>query len=180
MKAPGRVVLAVALAGGIGACRAETTGAAFPAPGSAAPAFSGTTFYEPGNELGGRRVALSQHRGENVLLSFWATWCGPCISEMPALDSFAVRNRHRLKMYGVLVSDSRVRARSWILSRGGVEFPMIEDRRRAMKRDYLVPGMPSMFLIGPDGRVVSYCYGCLHWLPTFDRKLDSIQTVAAR
>jgi len=71
------------------ACSQEEEGAASPALGesaAAAPDFEVT-------RLGGGRLSLSQQRGKVVLIDFWATWCRPCIEEIPALN--AAYERHR-------------------------------------------------------------------------------------
>jgi thiol-disulfide isomerase/thioredoxin len=53
----------------------------------------------------GERVDLASFRGRTVLLNFWASWCGPCIEEMPVLDAFSKRRAADVTVIGVAVED---------------------------------------------------------------------------
>lgn len=71
-----------------------------PVPGEAAPDFKLTTFDK-------RKVSLAELKGKVVVINYWATWCGPCKSEMPMMHRYFKANQARgLEMFGVTTEDS--------------------------------------------------------------------------
>jgi len=161
------------------ACRSDDEAATlppFPEPGSLAPALALPVFLAPdGDHTVGDTVDLSDQRGHIVVLSFWATWCAPCLEKHPALDTFAIRYASKgVRVYGVLTGDSPRRAIEWLAAHGGATFPMLADSRERSGRRYLVRGIPHMVLIGPDGRTLAYCLGCRGFEHDFGTKIDSL------
>jgi cytochrome c biogenesis protein CcmG/thiol:disulfide interchange protein DsbE len=79
--------------------------AATPVVGEPAPDFSMRT-------LDGQTLTLADVKGQVVILNLWATWCGPCRTEMPTLDLLQVNGYpHGLRIYGVLVNDPQAEGR---------------------------------------------------------------------
>ncbi|MCU0494279.1 MAG: redoxin domain-containing protein [Chloroflexaceae bacterium] len=113
--------------------------------GDAAPNFSFTM-------ADGSRRSLSELRGQKVLLNFWATWCGPCITEMPAIQQATERYREAgVVALGISIEDSALIgqfARDHNLS-----FPLISDRSTTIVERYGVPALPVTFFINRDGTV---------------------------
>lgn len=71
-----------------------------PRVGQRAPDFHATLF-------GGRKTSLADYRGQVLVLNFWATWCGPCKTELPLLNSFAaILKPHGLRVLAVASADS--------------------------------------------------------------------------
>jgi len=120
--------------------------AAMPAIGSAAPDFtlkSGT----------GKNLKLSEHRGEVVMINFWATWCGPCRQEMPLLNRIHEKYRKAgFTLLGVNIDDNSANALA-MAKKLGVTFPILFDAEKRISRLYDVDGMPSTVLIDRDGKV---------------------------
>ncbi len=103
---------------------------------------------------GADSLALADLRGQYVLMNFWASWCGPCRDEVPALERIHERYAgFGLTVLGVTVNDlpedSRAFAREY-----GIDYPnVIGDDR--MTEDYrLSPWIPTTLLISPDGRIL--------------------------
>jgi thiol-disulfide isomerase/thioredoxin len=89
-------------------------------------------------------------RGGPVVLNFWASWCGPCREEMPALQRMAERYADEgVQVIGVLVRDSAEGGRAF-LDEVQVDYPMIYDADDSLARDLDVYGLPQTFFIDSD------------------------------
>jgi len=103
--------------------------------------------------LSGANVRLSEHRGEVVLVNFWATWCGPCRQEMPLLNQIYQRYHGvGLELLGVNIDDTGGRATDMARTLG-IGFPVLFDDSKTVSRQYQVNTMPTTLLIGRDGTV---------------------------
>lgn len=97
---------------------------------------------------------LSAHRGEVVVLNFWASWCLACREEHAALSGVASEYRGRgVRFYGILYQDTPDNARRWIRAMGGQSYPSLLDPGSRTAIDYGVFGVPETFFIGRDGRI---------------------------
>jgi len=120
--------------------------------GEAAPAFEVRT-------LDGKALKLSDFRGKVVLLDFWATWCGPCVGETPHLKEVheAFGADQRFAMIGLSL-DQDAKAPADYVARNGLKWHqgfLGEWSRTKLPAAYGVRGIPSIFLIGPDGKVLA-------------------------
>jgi len=105
------------------------------------------------NSLAGQSVALSQFKGNVVLVNFWATWCGPCQQEMPLLDQMYKKYKPAgFTLLGVNV-DKEAPAVKELLSRKPVSFPVLLDPENSVSRAYHVADMPSSVIIDRKGNV---------------------------
>jgi thiol-disulfide isomerase/thioredoxin len=123
-------------------------------PASAAMLAPGTTapdFTRPG--LDGKPVSLSAARGKLVLLDFWASWCAPCIVELPHLVDLKKRHVGRLEIIGVSMDDSMANAAD-ALKRIPVNYPVVMGDAALGKLFGGVLGLPEIYLIGGDGKVI--------------------------
>lgn len=132
-----------------------TSGLGIPPPitGNAAPDFTIEL-------LGGGRFDLADHLAEDgrpVLLNLWASWCGPCREEMPALDA-ASRTHTDVYFIGVAVDDNASDAEAFA-SEVGVSYALAIDVSGEVGRAYPSPGLPATFLISRDGYIVKTVYG---------------------
>lgn len=98
---------------------------------------------------------LARYRGKVVLVDFWASWCTPCRKSFPWLNEMQRKYGERgLVVIGVNVDSARSDAEAF-LREVPSEFQVIYDPTGALATRYQVPGMPSSFLFGPDGKLVS-------------------------
>jgi len=99
-------------------------------------------------------VALADFRGRYVLLNFWASWCPPCMAEMPELNAYHTQYQDRgFTLLAVNVQEDAATVRAF-LAASGFRFPVALDLNGAVYQRYGGAGLPSSFLIGPDGGLV--------------------------
>jgi cytochrome c biogenesis protein CcmG/thiol:disulfide interchange protein DsbE len=128
--------------------------ASAPAPvmaGSPAPPFT-----RPG--LDGKPVALKSYRGKVVLVDFWASWCPPCIIEIPQLIGLQKKHAGRLQVIGVSMDDDAASARD-VAGRFPFNYPLLMGDAKFGHLYGGILGLPSAFLIGRDGRIVKILRG---------------------
>lgn len=108
--------------------------------------------------LRGGTIRLSKLRGKLVLLDFWATWCGPCLAEMPAFK--AIQKEHGDNPRFALVSiscDNEAAAPRGYVEENGLDWrqSQIPGIQSKVARDYQVKSLPTTFLIAPNGTVLA-------------------------
>lgn len=98
---------------------------------------------------------LTPYRGKVVLVDFWASWCAPCRKSFPWLNEMQKRYGDRgLVVIGVNVDSTRSAAEEF-LREVPAQFQIVYDASGALAAQYEVPGMPTSFVFGPDGKLVS-------------------------
>lgn len=109
----------------------------------------------------GRSHTLEQYKGKWVLVNFWATWCPPCLEEMPDLNALHEDKRNNLVVLGIAMD---YRDRQTVLEFAEqmmVTFPIIFGDRQIAAQIGTVPGLPTTYLYNPQGKVVAYNVGAL-------------------
>jgi cytochrome c biogenesis protein CcmG, thiol:disulfide interchange protein DsbE len=110
-----------------------------------------------------RTVALNQFRGQIVVLNFWATWCPPCVEEMPSL----VEMQRRMKTKGVTVVavsiDVDENAYRQFLKRHGVDLLTVRDPAQKTSILYGTHGWPETFVIDRHGVMRRKFIGAVDW-----------------
>jgi peroxiredoxin len=127
-------------------------------------------------DLDGRTHQLAQYRGKIVLLNFWATWCKPCTTEMPAMQ--ACYDRLRDKGFVVLAVnelEDEAKVREHIKTHGHT-FPVLMDRDNKVANLYGVFGLPVSVFIDEKGVVQEYIKGGLLTEEKINEVVARIQT----
>jgi cytochrome c biogenesis protein CcmG, thiol:disulfide interchange protein DsbE len=114
-----------------------------PAIGYLAPDFALIT-------LDGAEFRLSEVRGTPVVLNFWATWCGPCRRELPALQAAAERYADEVLIVGVDQGEEAATVQGFVDDLG-LTFPIPMDRELAVAGEYNVKGLPTTFFVDSHG-----------------------------
>lgn len=104
-------------------------------------------------DIRGEELTLEQYRGQVVLLDFWATWCGPCIAEMPNVKLAYAKHRDRkFQIIGISL-DSSIAPLEAYIQREGIEWRQYLDSTGQISGLYNVRAIPSTFLIDGTGIV---------------------------
>jgi thiol-disulfide isomerase/thioredoxin len=102
-------------------------------------------------DLAGEPVDLARDRGEVVLLNFWATWCAPCLEEMPHFAAWQ-KQYAGLRVIGVSIDDSAAPVRTFV-AKLGLDYPVVMGDARLGERYGGILGVPVTFLIDRRGVV---------------------------
>lgn len=113
-------------------------------------------------DINGRQVSLNDFKGKFVLLNFWATWCAPCRKEMPAMSNLHNEfNGEGLEVVGVHVGPSLAGVKKFLES-VPVSFTILIDKDMGLA-SWGVRGLPTSFLVNPDGKLVYKAVGEREW-----------------
>jgi thiol-disulfide isomerase/thioredoxin len=120
--------------------------------------------------LDGESVSLSDYRGQWVLLNFWATWCSPCVEEMPYLSRLAAERD--LVVLGINFKEDAASVAQFVAEKG-IDFPILLEPDDITLLYYGVRGLPRTFLIAPDGALAHTAIGALR-PAEFSARLDAL------
>lgn len=129
-------------------------GISVPQAGFIAPDFTLLTME-------GETVILSEMRGQAVLVNFWASWCGPCRAEMPAMQRIYEEYEEQgftILAVNVTSQDSRSAASAFV-TQYGLTFPILMDETGAVSRAYHLNAFPSSYFIDRNGIIQEVVLG---------------------
>lgn len=106
----------------------------------------------PREVLVGSQATLAGLRGQPALVTFWASWCGPCAREAPALERFARSAAGRGRLVGVNWNDGLANARAFV-RRYGWSFQNVRDGEGTVGANYELSGLPTTFVLDARGRI---------------------------
>jgi thiol-disulfide isomerase/thioredoxin len=132
--------------------------------------------------LDGKKVALSSFRGKVVLLSFWATWCGPCKQEMPAMQKLYQKLRGKgLEVVAVDMMEDKATVAAFVKT-SGYTFPVLLDKTGEVggNRLYAARAIPTNYVIDKAGRIVGRKIGIDGPEWTSDEKIAMFESLLAQ
>ena len=116
------------------------------------------------DDLDGRRHTLEDHRGRVIVLNFWASWCAPCVAEMPSLQLMRERlGAGSIEVLGVNYGEAPQRVRAFV-QRMDVDYPILLDAFHLARRDWHVTALPATWIIDRQGRLRHRVVGEIDWL----------------
>ena len=117
-------------------------------------------------DLAGVKHRLADYRGSVIVLSFWASWCVPCREEMPSLqEMWEMLRNEGVQVLAVAIGDTREDVER-VLARQPVSFPILLDPDSSVSSEWAVLGVPTAFVIDPDGGMAIRVVGAYDWMDT--------------
>jgi thiol-disulfide isomerase/thioredoxin len=113
-----------------------------------------------GRDAAGNRIHLSDYRGKLVIVTFWASWCGPCRKELPVLAAIQKNGtRDKIAIFAVNWQESAEQFRRIRHVLKDIDLTLVSDASGRFGRQYGVNGIPHMVVIGRDGRIAALHVG---------------------
>lgn len=107
-----------------------------------------------GRDRTGVEQTVSMHRGKVVIVTFWASWCGPCRRELPVLGKFqSVVGKDHLEIVAVNVKEPRSDYNAVVRANKDIALTWVHDVSGATSARYGVEALPNMFIVDREGRV---------------------------
>jgi peroxiredoxin len=126
-------------------------------PGHPAPNF---TF----RGLDGKMVSLADYRGHVVLVNVWATWCPPCVDEMPSMEKlYQELKGENFEILAVSIDALGTKAVAPFMKKYNLSFPALLDPEGTIKTLYQTTGVPESFIINKQGILVEKIIGPRDW-----------------
>jgi len=119
-------------------------------------------FTFPG--LDGKMVRLADYRGKVVLVNIWATWCKPCVDEMPSMEKLYHKFKgENFEILAVSIDEPGLKAVAPFMKQHNLTFPALIDSEGAVKAVYGITGVPESFIIDKQGILIKKIVGPVNW-----------------
>lgn len=123
-------------------------------------------------DLTGQKIRLSEIQDQVILINFWASWCGPCVVEMPVLQDRFEKFKTELIVLAVNAGEDTETAKQFVTD-NNLNFPVLLDSNGMVQKTYRVRGLPTTFIIDKQGIIRVHHIGGLTELQ-LDRYLDQL------
>ncbi|HEY9148501.1 MAG TPA: TlpA disulfide reductase family protein [Gammaproteobacteria bacterium] len=136
--------------------------------GAALPDFSLT-------DMQGKSHKLGDYRGKVVMVNFWATYCGPCIKEMPSMQRLKEKLSDRpFAILAIDMAEERATVEAFLQKHNiQVNFPILLDPEGGVVESWMITAVPTTFIIDPQGEIRYALFGGIEW-----DKPDVIETIS--
>ncbi len=114
-------------------------------------------------DLSGKEFSLSDYKGKVILINFWATWCGPCLKEMPDLEKLYQNYKAKdFQILGIAVASKEKDIPKKVQSTG-VTYPILLGNNQTVSDYGSFSSIPQSFIIDRDGSIVMQITGSWHY-----------------
>ena len=113
-----------------------------------------------GKDGDGNRVYLEDHKGKIVVISFWASWCTPCLKELPILEN--IQNQvgtDKIKVIAINFKEGREKYRFIKKKLSSLRLTLTHDKRGSIGKKFGVKSIPNLFIIGKNGKLIFHNVG---------------------
>ncbi len=115
-------------------------------------------------DLSGDSVKLEQFRGDYILLNFWATWCPPCVKEMPSMDRLQRYFKDKgIQVVAISLDKEPGEMVTAFVDKLKLTFPILLDPVGIVSGPYGASALPATFILDPDGKVIAAAKGERDW-----------------
>ncbi len=126
------------------------------------------------SDLQGNNHTLSNYRGKVVMVNFWATYCGPCIKEMPSMQR--LKDKMSGKPFSILsvdMAEEKHDVKAFLTQHQiKIDFPVLLNPEGNVIEDWMISAVPTTFIIDPKGTIRYALFGGIEW-----DKEDVINTI---
>ncbi len=111
----------------------------------------------------GKTWSLSELKGQVVFINFWATWCPPCLKELPSMQNLYTRiPKEKFKMLAILNKDKLASA-DFVANKKGLTFSILDDEQNVVGIKYFLTGLPETYIVDKQGIIREKIIGAAQW-----------------
>jgi thiol-disulfide isomerase/thioredoxin len=112
-------------------------------------------------DMDGTSHKFADYKGKWVVVNYWATYCGPCIAELPALNSMAKRFKDELVVLGMEAGETPAAELKQFVAQKKITYPVIPTQDSTMFALGLIYGVPTTFVVNPEGKIAGTHMGAV-------------------
>ena len=112
-------------------------------------------------DINGQTHRFSDYRGKWVVVNYWATYCGPCLEELPALNGAAKRFKDKLVILGMEAGETPTGELKQFVQQKKISYPVMPTQDSTMYAMGLLYGVPTTFIVNPEGEIVDTHMGAV-------------------
>lgn len=121
-------------------------------------------------DINSKPIELNNFHGKVTLIHFWATWCVPCLKELPELQNLSEKFRNRGLRVIAVATDSHESVKTF-LKNNNTSLKIMVDQYGSAMRDYKVKGLPTSYIIDQNGHMQYTAIGPVNWLSNKSNRL---------